>query len=829
MLSPSASAYFHFLRYLNRAGTQAAVHKYDLNTLPNKTLSFYISEQGMPVLAANDSFAGVVSQIRSAARVWSDVETSDLRLQFGGFAAAGASQAGPGIDVIFTDDLPPGMWAQGGITSVGDQVNAAAGAFVPIMRSVMLIRRNLSERPSFSEGFFLTAVHEFGHALGLQHTITSGVMATELTRATTKAKPLTADDVAGISLLYPARGFPAGLGAISGRVTLTGSGVHLASVVAIPASGHAISALTNADGVFRIDGVPAGQYHVYAHPLPPAYSGEATPANLVYPVGFDGRPVPPGAIFDTQFFPGRRDPSVTVTTTAGATTENINFQVQRRNSVPVSSVQTYGFIGQVTVKPPMFNRSSGRGLMVAAGAGFLTAAGAITPGLTVTPVGGGVSLLASPRIYPFGPQFLQLDFGLAPTTSEGVQHLIFSAANDIYVLPSAFQVTNRPPPSVTAVTSTVDSSGGRVLAVAGTNLSADTRIHFDGHAAAVRSFDEQNGRLLVAPPPAAAGHRASVVALNSDGQSSLFSQGASVTSYTYEPADAAVLNVSQASLTAGSESMIEFTGSGLNLVDGLARLGFGTSEIIVRRVWVTGPNRLLANIAVSATATPGPVTASLVNGLEVFTSQAPILVQPFNPRQMMLFSVAINPLTGQPSLQSGAFAMLLAANLPAGTAAAGLSLTLNDQPVQVASLNNGQITFQVPLGMPPGAAVVRLRAGAEAASPIVIQIDPPPPLIVAVQSSGAAVDLVRPARPGDTITLIVSGLTADAFTGAVNPTSVTVNAAGAEHAPHEITRAQQAGQFLVTFTLRESIAAGNHLLTITQDARISGAAILIVR
>jgi uncharacterized protein (TIGR03437 family) len=829
MLSPSASAYFHFWRYLNRAGTQTAVHKFDVSALPNKTLFYYIHDHGSQTLAANDSLAGVLSQVRAAARVWNDVESSDVRLQFGGFVQPGAAQSGPGIDVVFTDDLPPGLWAQGGITSVGDQVNAPSGAFLPITRSVILIHRNLTERPSFSESFFLTVVHEFGHALGLQHTLTSSVMSTSLTRAATKAKPLTADDVAGISLLYPARGFPQSFGSISGRVSLSGTGVHLASVVALPTSGPAISAMTNADGAFRIDGVPAGQYFVYAHPLPPAFSGEATPANIVYPVGSDGRPVAPGSAFDTVFFPGRRDPSVPVTVTAGSNTENINFQVQRRNNVAVSSVQTFGFIGQVTIKPPTFNRNSGRGLLVAAGSGLLTTAGAVTPGLAVTAVGSGVSLLAAPRLYQFAPQFVQLDLGLAPNTAEGAQHLIFSAANDIYVLPSAFQVTNRLPPSVTAVASTVDAAGNRVLAVSGTNLSADTRVLFDGHAAALRSFDEQNNRLLVVPPPAAAGHRASVVALNADGQSSLFSQGSNVTSYTYEPAEAPVLSLSPAILTAGAESMVEITGSGLNLIDGLARLGFGTSEIVVRRIWVTGPNRLLANIAVSSAASPGTVTASLINGLEVFTLPAPVQVQPFNPRQLMLFSVAINPLTGLSSLQSGSLATLLAGNLPAGTTAAGVSLTLNDLPVAVAGLNNGQITFQIPLGMPSGPAVVRLRAGTETASPIVIQIDPPPPAVIAIQSSGAPVDLTRPARPGDTLTLVVGGLTTEAFTGSVNPLGVTITVAGTEHSPQEITRAAQAGQFQVSFTLKDSVAAGNHALTIAQDGRISAAATLIVR
>src|SRR5207249_1866364 len=121
---------------------------------------------------------------------------------------------------------------------------------------------------SYYDSFFLTAVHEFGHALGLQHTLTSGVMSTAVTRATTKAAPLSPDDVAGISALYPAGAFLAEMGSITGRVTLGGGGVNLASVVALSTSGVAVSGMTNPDGTYRIEGIPPGQYYVYVHPLP---------------------------------------------------------------------------------------------------------------------------------------------------------------------------------------------------------------------------------------------------------------------------------------------------------------------------------------------------------------------------------------------------------------------------------------------------------------------------------------------------------------------------------------------------------------------------------
>ena len=119
----------------------------------------------------------------------------------------------------------------------------------------------------------MTLVHEFGHTLGLQHTLTSSVMSTQVTSTSSRATPLGADDIAAISLLYPADGYLASVGSISGRVTMNGNGVNLASVVAIPPAIRPSARLTNPDGTYQINGIPPGYYYVYAHPLPPPTRG----------------------------------------------------------------------------------------------------------------------------------------------------------------------------------------------------------------------------------------------------------------------------------------------------------------------------------------------------------------------------------------------------------------------------------------------------------------------------------------------------------------------------------------------------------------------------
>lgn len=809
-----APAYYHFLHYANRSGPfLPKPEKFDLAALPNRAVPYFVSEQGPSILAPNDSFAAVLSQIGLAARAWSQVSLSELRLSFGGLASPDTPRNTPSLDILF-DELPPGLLAMGGPVARAEADPAAT--FVPIQRSVVILRRDLSDRPSWTDGFFLTLVHEMGHALGLQHTATSSLMSTEVTRATTKARPLAADDEAGIGWLYPAASFRSRTGSIAGQVWMsTGEAAALASVVALSPGGEAVSALTHPDGTYRIEGLAPGNYYVYVHPLPPSELG---PNGIVLPVDGSGRSFSPSDPFETLFFPGTKNPEFagTITVTAGGVTEGVNFRVQRRVRLDLYGVTTYSFPGTVAVKPAFVNLNGAVSrwfLLAAAESMGLTMAGAPLPGLQVSLLGGG-GAVSELRAYGPDPRYLQVNFQFHPMAGPGPRHLVFAYNNDLYVLPSGLHVVNRQPPMISAVTPDFDSAGNRVAVISGVNLGPETRIFFDGAEATVRGVVE--GRLIVTPPPAAGGHRASVSAWSADGQTSAFLQGRALPTYAYDPSDPPFVYLSANALPAGVEAMIEVNGINTQFRED-TQLAFGSSDVSVTRTWVLSPTRLLANVAVAPGAPSATTTLTVVTGLQVFTQPLGFQIQPANPQLPGVSSRLINPQTGQASVYPGGLAVISGSNF--STAAGAVNVTLNGDPVLVQSVTPTQITIQIPPRMPIGPAVLKVESAGQAAYPVVVPIDAPPPVIVSVINSSAGLSN-RAARAGDVLTVVVTGLIESGATPPASAIKVTVG--GVAHTALSVFTGPQAGAHTIVFILGTGVPAGPQTaLTVSLDQRTS--------
>lgn len=267
---------------------------------------YFISDRGTSGVSATD----MRDAVGRAAATWAAVESAQVEFAFQGMTAAIPDVVDGRTTIGFQDR--PDLEQVLGATSF--MIDTTTGAIVEadiFFNTRFLWSVSAAGTPGRID-LESVALHELGHLLGLSHSALgetemqasgnrrvtasgAAMFPIAMSSGTIAERVLHADDVAGVSDLYPMPSSTMSTGSIVGRVTKNGQGVLGAHVVAFnPENGVLIANFSlNPRGEFVIARLPPGPYVLRVEPLDDADSESffSTPIDVDFRVTYAPRMV----------------------------------------------------------------------------------------------------------------------------------------------------------------------------------------------------------------------------------------------------------------------------------------------------------------------------------------------------------------------------------------------------------------------------------------------------------------------------------------------------------------------------------------------------------
>ena len=282
--------------------------------------------------------------------------------------------------------------------------------------------------------------------------------------------------------------------------------------------------------------------------------------------------------------------------------------------------------------------------------------------------------------------------------------------------------------------------------------------------------------------------------------------------------------------------MVQITGYNTNFVGGQMVVGFGSSDVVVKQLWVVSPGLALVNISIDPQAQSQSTTISVASGLQLATLSTSFQVTSANGGlPVSLRTPIVNQATQLAGVPNGGTALINTSGLPAalsGTNVAGWMLNIGGQPAPF-TVTNGpsgtQILAVVPGGLSIGPALVQLVSpNGNNPPPVLMQIDAAPPVITEVQSlSGSVVDSGHPAHAGDTVFVSVSGL-ADELGILPAASAIFVGINGVQQNPAALIPDNTPGGAQLQVTLPWTLPTGTVPIAVQVGTRLSPAYIISI-